>query len=384
MKDNILNLIRKQRFVVGLLLIATVLFLWMIKAYIIPLILAVVTTGLMMKPYDKLVERTKGKKALSATVIVITVLLLIILPLGGFLSVVIDEAIQISQTVAGNIQSEVSKSNGVFNFPDWLPMSDWLNSNKDAVLKRLNEIAGKLGESVVNRFANFAGSALNMVLQLFIYLYALFYFVMDRKKIVQRIKDFLPLKSNEIDFILQQGVSVTRATLKGALLIGIIQGSLVGLAFAVLGIQGAAFWGAISIALSIIPSVGSGLVWVPAAIILMAQGHRAEAIGLALWGILVVGTIDNFLRPKLVGRDAKMGDLTIFLSTLGGIGLFGITGFILGPVLAGLTQTAWLLYEQEVIKPEQEGFDLDDYLEQDDDNDGEEETKDTKQEVQKE
>ncbi len=359
MRENILTYIRKQRFIIGALILTTLLFLWMIRAYIIPLILAVIVTGLFAKFYDKLLSWTKERKGLSATIVVLTVLLLLVIPLGGFIGIVIDEAEQIGREWVPKITKELQNNNGDFTFPSWLPGHDYLDQNKDEVLQRLNKASGKVGEAVVNGLASFTGSAFTLFLQLFIFLYALFYFVMDRKHIVQRIKDFIPLSNQEIDDILVQMISVTRATLKGALLIGIIQGSLVGIAFAVIGIPGAAFWGAISIALSIIPSVGSGLVWVPAALILFAQGHHQAAIGLTLWGALVVGSIDNVLRPKLVGRDAKLSDLTIFLSTLGGIGLFGVTGFILGPVLAGLTKTAWDIYEQEIIKPNKAALNAD-------------------------
>ena len=143
--------------------------------------------------------------------------------------------------------------------------------------------------------------------------------------------------------------SVTRATLKGTAVIGVIQGALAGLAFAVVGIPSAVFWGTIMMVLSIIPAIGSGLVWMPASIILIATGHTAKGIGLALFCGLIVGSLDNILRPRLVGKDTQMPDLLIFLSTLGGIAFFGVMGFIIGPIIAALFVTIWEIYG-EVFK----------------------------------
>jgi predicted PurR-regulated permease PerM len=151
-----------------------------------------------------------------------------------------------------------------------------------------------------------------------------------------------------------QFASITRATIKGTLVIGIIQGALAGIAFWIAGIEGAAVWGTIMTILSIIPGIGSALVWVPAAIILFITGQHLTAILLAAWCAAVVGTVDNFLRPVLVRRDAKMPDLLILIGTLGGLFLFGLIGFIVGPIVCGLFLTVWDIYGttfREVLPP---------------------------------
>jgi predicted PurR-regulated permease PerM len=144
--------------------------------------------------------------------------------------------------------------------------------------------------------------------------------------------------------MLEKYTSVTRATLKGTLLIGILQGGLAGGAFAVAGIDNAVFWGTVMAVLSIIPSVGSALVWIPAAIILIAQGSVAAGIALLAFCGIVVGSLDNVLRPILVGKDTKMHELMIFFGTLGGIMMFGIAGIFIGPLIASLFVTIWELY----------------------------------------
>jgi hypothetical protein len=144
--------------------------------------------------------------------------------------------------------------------------------------------------------------------------------------------------------MLEKFVSVTRATLKGTVLIGLAQGMLGGLAFWAAGIDGAIFWGTVMTVLSIIPGIGGALVWIPAVLILMTTGEVWRGIALGAFCGLVVGSVDNLLRPLLVGRDTQMHELLIFFSTLGGLMMFGVMGFIVGPILAALFVTAWDLF----------------------------------------
>jgi predicted PurR-regulated permease PerM len=144
--------------------------------------------------------------------------------------------------------------------------------------------------------------------------------------------------------MLDKFTSVTRATLKGTAVIGILQGGLAGMAFWVAGIPSAVFWGTIMAVLSIIPGIGTALVWGPAVIILAAGGNYLKAGGLGLFCALVVGSIDNLLRPVLVGKDTQMHELMIFFGTLGGIIMFGIMGIFIGPIVAALFVTIWEIY----------------------------------------
>jgi predicted PurR-regulated permease PerM len=184
----------------------------------------------------------------------------------------------------------------------------------------------------------------NFIFMVFIMLYTMFFFLMDGHVLIEKVLYYLPLEDHDERRMLDKFTSVTRATLKGTAVIGILQGGLAGLAFAVAGIPSAVFWGAIMTVLSIIPGIGSALVWVPAVIILGATGHLVNAIGLAVFCAVVVGSLDNLLRPVLVGRDTQMHELMIFLGTLGGIIMFGIVGFIIGPIIAALFVTVWDIY----------------------------------------
>jgi predicted PurR-regulated permease PerM len=172
----------------------------------------------------------------------------------------------------------------------------------------------------------------------------MYFFLTGGPALLRSVLAVLPLAEVDKARMLEKFVSVTRATLKGTILIGAMQGMLNGFAFWVVGIDGPIFWGTVMTVLSIIPGIGGALVWVPAAIILAVTGELARAIGLVAFCGIVVGTIDNVMRPRLVGRDTELHDLMIFFSTLGGLSLFGVTGFILGPLLAALFVTAWDMF----------------------------------------
>ena len=177
-----------------------------------------------------------------------------------------------------------------------------------------------------------------------ILLYTMFFFLTDGPRLLDGVLAYLPLTRADQQRMLDRFVSVTRATLKGTILIGAAQGLLGGLAFWAAGIDGAIFWGTVMTVLSIIPGIGAALVWVPGAIVLVTSGEVLRGIALAAFCALVVGSIDNLLRPLLVGRDTQMHELLIFFSTLGGLMMFGVMGFIVGPILAALFVTVWELF----------------------------------------
>ena len=166
----------------------------------------------------------------------------------------------------------------------------------------------------------------------------------NNRDILDAVLRFTPLTAEDKDRLLKTFASVGGATLKGTVIIGIVQGGLAGLSFWVAGIQGAVFWGAVMTVLSIIPGIGTALVWVPAVIFLALDGQIGAAVGVGVWCAVVVGTIDNVLRPVLVGRETEMPDLLVMLTTLGGLALFGAAGIVVGPIIGALYVTVWQLW----------------------------------------
>jgi predicted PurR-regulated permease PerM len=229
----------------------------------------------------------------------------------------------------------------------WLqgqPFYDTVAPYQDDILTKAGEMVGAISGFLINNLSTATAGTVHFFFMMGIMLYAMYFFLINGREIIDRILYYLPLPDQDERRLLDKFSSVTRATLKGTAVIGLLQGGLAGLAFAVVGIPSALFWGTIMVVLSIIPGIGTGLIWVPAAVILMAGGAWAKGIGLAIFCGLVVGSIDNFLRPRMVGQDTQLPDLLILLGTLGGITMFGILGFIIGPIVAALFVTVWEIY----------------------------------------
>jgi predicted PurR-regulated permease PerM len=227
-----------------------------------------------------------------------------------------------------------------------MPFSDELAPYRDDIMAKLAEFAGKIGAFLAASLARLSEGTVLFFFQLFIMLYAMFFFLVSGPSLLARILDHAPLSRRDREKMLAVGLSVSRATVKGTLIIGIIQGTLGGLGFAVVGIEAAVFWGAVMAVLSILPGIGATLIWAPAVVYLLLSGQTLAGLGLLVWSAGVVGTIDNFLRPVLVGRDTELPDLLILLSTLGGLALFGASGLVLGPMLAALFLTVLAIYSE--------------------------------------
>ena len=178
-------------------------------------------------------------------------------------------------------------------------------------------------------------------------LYVLFFLFRDGRSIGRNIRAAMPLSDEYNADLLARFAAVVRATVKGNIVIAVIQGTIGGVTFWLLGIKGALLWGTLMTFLSLLPAVGSALVWVPAAAYLIITGAALKGIALVFVGVLVIGLIDNVLRPILVGRDTRLPDYVVLVSTLGGISLFGINGFVIGPLIAALFMAAWTLFRDE-------------------------------------
>jgi predicted PurR-regulated permease PerM len=221
-----------------------------------------------------------------------------------------------------------------------VPLLEGLLPYKARILEKLGELASALGGFLARQLAAVTRGAVTFVFHLFVMLYAMFFFLRDGRALLAHLRRFSPLPAEDKQRLLDKFVSVSRATIKGTLVIGLVQGTLGGLAIWAAGIAAPVFWGAMIVVLSIIPGLGSAIVWVPGALYLALSGRAGTTVAFALWFVLVVGVVDNFLRPRLVGKDTKMPDLLILLSTLGGIAVFGPVGLLVGPIIAALFVSA--------------------------------------------
>lgn len=329
-----------------LLLVASIsaAFLATIRGFLIALLLAAVFSAVCQPLYRKLLRWLRGRRSAASLATLGLLLIIVVVPLTGFMGIVTSQALEVSAAVRPWIAERVANPAEEQKLLDQVDLPQFLEPYRAQVVSKLGALAERAGSFLVSELAQVTRGTASFFFMLFVMLYAMFFFLRDGSAILGGILAYSPLSDEEEGRLLERFVSVSRATLKGTLVIGMVQGGLAGLAFAVVGIEGAAFWGTLMALLSIVPGVGTALVWVPAAIYLFAIGKTVAGAGLTLWCVLAVGTVDNLLRPRLVGRDIQMSDLLIFLSTLGGILAFGAVGLLIGPLIAALFVTLWDLY----------------------------------------
>ena len=329
-----------------LLLLAaiTIVFFTMIKAFIMAVLLAGIFSALAQPLYQRLLRTFKGRRPAASLVTLLLIVLVIILPLGFLLGVVTAEAIKVGNSVTPWVQDRLANPDQIMVWLQDQPLYDRIAPYQDDILTRAGQMVGAFSGFLISSLSAVTSCTVQFLFMLMIMLYSMYFFLIDGSKLVDLMLYYLPLEDHEERRLLDKFSSVTRATLKGTAAIGALQGGLAGLAFAVVGVPSAVFWATIMVVLSIIPGIGTALVWVPAAVILIAGGHVAKGVFLALFCGLVVGSVDNFLRPRMVGKDTELPDLLILLATMGGILMFGALGLIIGPIIAALFVTIWEIY----------------------------------------
>ena len=338
----------ERGFIAVLALIISAIFFWMIRDYLAALFLAAVLTLFLQQPQDWLAEKLGGRQGIAAGLLVTGSVLAFIVPTAIILGVVAEQAIEVTGLVTPWVQEQVAaiREEGLDGLPEWLPFREEVIQYQATVAAQLGSLARTVGNILVSSLRAGTGGVLIATLNFFILIYALFFFLLTGRETGRKAITLIPMTRADRDLLAERALSTIRATVKGSFLIALVQGGLTGLGLFVAGVPGAIFWGAIAALLSIIPMVGPPLIWVPSAIWLFATGNVVPAIGLSIWGGVVVSTSDNILRPILVGKDAKMSDLMVLLSTLGGLTLFGAVGIILGPVIAALFSSVWFIFRE--------------------------------------
>ncbi|MDH3224151.1 MAG: AI-2E family transporter [Gemmatimonadota bacterium] len=334
----------QRRSLLVLVLGISLLFLVMIRSFLVTVILAAVVAGMTRPAYLVLVRRLDGRNRLASIFTVLGLLLLVLVPLSAFLALVVSQAAQVTELADPWIRGQSSRWPEFTAWLESLPLVGQLIPDQGALAARAGELVSRIGTFLFQNVGTATAGTVNVVLQLFVMLYAVYFFLIDGPSILEKALYYLPLPEAEERALMGRFVSVARATIKGSILVGLIQGALAGGAFFVLRLPAAAFWATVMAVLSVIPVLGSGIIWAPAAVILLTTGRPVAGIGLAIYGILIVSTADNFLRPRFIGRDTKMHDLLVLLSTFGGLAMFGLSGFIVGPIVAALFVTSWELY----------------------------------------
>lgn len=335
-------------FFIAILIGATVTFLYMIRMFVVPVLLGAVFTTLFYPMFEWFVRKLRGRRTIAAFVCCVLLLLAVILPILGVANLVTLEAIDVYHTAEAKM-SEIMAKGGDGPFGQ-LRRSPWFRQwgldkvNWRASLQEAASTAGSFLAVVINKTSR--GTLQGLIL-LFTTLFTMFYFFRDGKGLLRKLRYLIPLDREYKNAIAARFSSVARATVKGTLLIALVQGTLAGLTLWLFGVGSPFLWGVVATFFSIIPLVGAWLVLYPAAFIQMATGHLWQGIGILLVTVLVIVNVDNLMRPRLVGQETGMHDLMVFFSTLGGIAMFGAMGFIIGPMIAALFLAMLDIYSEE-------------------------------------
>ena len=292
----------------------------------------------------KFMGQRRTLAALATVVIVLLIVILPILVIGGLL---VQEAI----AVYGKFSS------GEFNFGRYFEqvfsaMPGWIRDildrfglfNLGAMQERFSTGLMQGSQFIAGKAISIGQNTFDFVVNLFIVLYLLFFFFRDGDYLAWRIRTAIPLYPEQQRELFNNFTTVIRATVKGNVVVAIMQGALGGLIFWCLGVHAPVLWAVVMAFLSLLPAVGSALVWLPVAIYFLVTGATWQGIVLIAFGVLVIGLVDNVLRPILVGKDTKMPDYVVLIATLGGMALFGINGFVIGPVIAAMFMAVWNIF----------------------------------------
>ncbi len=328
----------------ALVLFISVVFLSMIQQFLMPLFMAGLFSAMLSPAHDWLTKRLGGKERLASMLTILAIVFLVLGPLSILIGIVVAQAISVGHSVTPFVQELMNEPTTMSRYLEKLPFYQELLPYRNFILGRAGELVGIVSNFLVNSLSSMTRLTVSAVFGLIIMLYVMFYFLSMGDVLLRKILYFLPLQDKDEQRLLQRFTSVARATIKGTLIIGLMQGSICGLAFALAGIQGPVFWGTVMAVTSVIPAFGTAIVWGPALVILAVLGDfQGVAILVVVCG-LVAGNLDNLLRPRLVGKDTEMHDIFVLFSTLGGISMFGILGIIIGPIIAALFITTWEIY----------------------------------------
>ena len=287
-------------------------------------------------PVHKRVASRIGRGSWSALVSCLLVVLVVVLPLTLLVAAVIQELAKVVPNLPTNVSQLFSQQPAVL-----ATISEWMQTRFGIDILALQgffiQQLRNISERLLGASFSLMGNIVTSIVKAFFVIFTMYYLFRDGDQIVNRLPEALPLNHEQSEAIILRTKQVVSASVYGVVTIAALQGLLAGLAYWILGIPSPMLWAVLTGFVCMIPLAGSFLVWLPLAIYLILTGHWTKALLLIVWGALVISTIDNFLRPKLVGNQTKLHELFVFFSVLGGISVFGLLGIVLGPVVLAIT-----------------------------------------------
>jgi predicted PurR-regulated permease PerM len=337
----------QQKSFLLLLALVTIGFAWVLLPFGGAVFWGVVLAIVFAPVYRWLLKKTNQKPNLASFLTLLLIIVIVILPLTLVAVSLVDQIASVVEMIrSGELTVGMFFSKVMAALPTWLVnLLDRFNLTSLASLQqKLTAAASQISQTLAMQAINVSLYTVDFLTSLCIMLYLLFFLLRDGAALSAKIRTAVPLSRKYKQRLFNNFTTVIRATVKGNILVAIAQGALGGLAFWFLDVRAPLLWAVLMAFLSLLPAIGAALVWAPVAIYFLATGSVMEGVGLIVWGVVVIGLVDNILRPVLVGKDTKMPDYIVLFSTVGGMALFGLNGFVIGPVVAALFIAAWDLF----------------------------------------
>ena len=334
-----------------LVAVTTLAFLALIGSFLMPVFWAAVLATIFFPIHRRLVARLRGRRSLAALGTMLAIIGLVVVPLAITGLAMSREAIDLHEQVAsGAIDVNAPLRLLRRLTPVVTEYVDGYGVDIDGLEERVSSSAVAAAKFIASRALAIGQDLIRIGALFFVMLYILFFFLRDGTQLVTTVIRVLPLGDARVRQLLAKFSDVSLATIKGTLVVGVVQGVIGGGLFWILGIPAPVFWGTAMAVFSVLPAVGPALVWAPAALILLGLGEVVKSIVLVAGGVIVIGLVDNVLRPILVGRDTGMPDYLVLLATLGGLSVFGVSGLVIGPVIAAFFLAVWEMFAQEHVE----------------------------------
>ncbi len=335
-----------EGFFVLLLVLSTLAFCMVLKAYYSSIFWGVIL-ALLFYPLKTRIRKALGdKNGLSAFLTLLIICLIVFIPCVIVMTSLAYEGNELYNNIQQNNQALSSSiTTAIQHLPGFA--QDFLNrydlTNVDKLQQKISGVAMQGSRTLASSVLVIGQGTFSFTVGFVIMLYLLFFFLKDGSYLINLMLDSLPLTDYVKHHLFKKLAAVSKATVKGTVVVALVQGALGGIAFWFLGVQGSVLWGALMAFLSLVPAVGSAIIWVPVAIYFLAAGPLWKGIFLVVFFVVVIGLVDNILRPLLVGKETRMPDYLVLIATLGGMELFGINGFVIGPLIAALFIACWNL-----------------------------------------
>ncbi len=311
-----------------------------------------VVLAILFAPVQRrLLVRTNGRRSVSALLTLLLIILIVIIPVTLITASVIQQIAELYKLIdSGQLNPGAYLNQITSALPQRAhTLLQHLGMDSfDDLQQKFSRFVLQSGQLLTKHAVNMGQNTFQFLVSLGIMLYMLFFLLRDGADLGRHCRDLIPLSEDHKTHLFRKLTTVIRATVKGNIAVAATQGALGGVMFWFLGIQGALFWGVVMAILSLLPAVGASLIWAPVAIYFFVSGKFFEGIVLTSFGILVIGLVDNILRPQLVGKDTKIPDYVILISTLGGLSIFGLNGFVIGPLIAALFIACWDLFPSAI------------------------------------